>query len=546
MLFLTTLLISIILTVVLMPYARALACKLQAVDVPDSRKVHDSLMPRCGGMAMAVGAMTPIILWAPMIPFTKGLLIGTLIIVLFGVADDIKDLSPNFKISGQLGAALVAILVGGVKISALGNFLPAGMILPDWAAIPLTAFVIVGCTNATNLSDGLDGLAGGIALLIFIGIGYLSVGEKNWLFVMVSIAVGGSVLGFLRYNSHPAQLFMGDAGSQLLGFIAILLSIKLTQQTAELSVLLPLIILGLPILDTLTVMVRRLVKGRSPFAADRTHFHHQLMAMGLFHTEAVLTIYVVQAALIVFVVVYPGLNDWILLAGYLCFACVVVGAFKIVSSIGYRINREIFLQPIKARLKPLKDRGHVIKVSFRIVKFGVPLILLFNALLPTPENGYHFLFSAGLLGFLFLAWIFSTQAIGRIFKLGLYLLTPFLIYRCDQSVYLHMTPFFIAIYNLSYLVLLASVLLTMKLTRRRSGFKSSPMDFLIIFVILLIPNLPDTMFADYRLGLVAAKTVILFYSYEVLIGELRKKSFVLPLSAAIILLSVKALVLYTL
>ena len=308
-----------------------LPLKLQAVDAPDSRKVHDSLMPRCGGMAMAVGAMVPIILWAPMIPFTKGLLLGTLIIVLFGVADDIKDLNPNTKLGGQVGAALVAVLVGGVKISDLGSFLPAGMILPDWAAIPLTVFVIVGCTNATNLSDGLDGLAGGIALLIFLGIGYLSAGEKNWLFVMVSIAVGGSVLGFLRYNTHPAQLFMGDAGSQFLGFVAILLSISLTQQNANLSPLMPLIILGMPILDTLTVMIKRLASGHSPFVADKTHFHHRLMAMGLFHTEAVLTIYVIQASLIVFVVVFPGLNDWMLLASYLFFACAMIGSFNLIS-----------------------------------------------------------------------------------------------------------------------------------------------------------------------------------------------------------------------
>ena len=544
MLFLTTLLISIILTVVLMPYARTLAMKLQAVDAPGRRKVHDSLMPRCGGMAMAVGAMTPILLWAPMIPFTKGLLLGTLIIVLFGVADDIKDLTPNTKMSGQVGAALVAVLVGGVKISDLGSFLPADMILSDWAAIPLTVFVIVGCTNATNLSDGLDGLAGGIALLIFLGIGYLSAGEKNWLFVMVSIAVGGSVLGFLRYNTHPAQLFMGDAGSQFLGFVAILLSITLTQQNENLSPLMPLIILGMPILDTLTVMIKRLVSGHSPFVADKTHFHHRLIAMGLFHTEAVLTIYVVQATLIVFVVVFPGLNDWMLLASYLFFACAMFGSFNLISHTGYKVNRNTFLTPLKARLKPFKDRGQVIRVSFGIVKLGVPLLILFNALFPTPDTEYRFYFSAIALGFLFLVWILSKYALGRALKFCLYLLTPFLIYRCDQSIYLHMAPVLIMLYNLTYLILLVSVLLTMKLTRRTHGFKSSPLDFLIIFVILLIPNLPDTMFADYRLGLVAAKTVILFYSYEVLIGELRKKTFVLPLSAAGILLSIKVLVLY--
>jgi UDP-GlcNAc:undecaprenyl-phosphate GlcNAc-1-phosphate transferase len=270
MLFLTTLLISIIITIAIMPYSRELAIKLQALDKPGYRKVHEQVMPKCGGMAMAVGACVPIMLWAPKTHFVKGLLIGSLIIVFFGVADDIKDLSPNVKLLGQVMAALVVSLVGGIKIIDLGSFLTSGAILPDWVAIPLTVFVIVGVTNATNLSDGLDGLAGGIALLIFLCIGYLGVSEKDWQMAMIAIAVGGSILGFLRFNTYPAQLFMGDAGSQFLGFVAIVLSIKLAQQSPNISVLLPLIIIGIPILDTLTVMTKRLAANAHHFPQTET------------------------------------------------------------------------------------------------------------------------------------------------------------------------------------------------------------------------------------------------------------------------------------
>lgn len=544
MLFLTTLLISIIITVALMPYAKSLACRLQAIDVPDRRKVHDRLMPRCGGMAMAAGTVTPIILWAPMTPFTKGLLLGILIIIVFGMADDIKDLKPQTKLAGQVAAALVAILVGGVKIRDLGDFLPSGMMLPTWLAIPLTVFVIVGVTNATNLSDGLDGLAGGIALLIFTGIGYFSVVQKQWVLAMMCIAVGGSVLGFLRYNTYPAQLFMGDAGSQLLGFMAILLAVQLTQSSPQLSPILPLILLGVPILDTLTVMIKRMIGGGSPFIADRTHFHHKLIAMGLFHTEAVLSIYVAQASLILLAIGFRGRNDWMFLAVYFCFAIIAVGTFHLIEATGYRVNRDAFLTPLKNRLRPLKDRGRVIRVCFGIVKYGVPLVLLFNLLYPTPQNRYRLLYIAGLMTILLLAWLLNKRRLGGVFKYGLYLLTPFLIYRCDQSVYELMPPAFVTVYNFSYLVLLASIYLTMKFTRREKGFKSSPLDFLVVFVVLLIPNLTDTAFSDYRLGLIAAKTVVLFYSYEVLIGELRKQSLLLPFSVAAILMSVKFLTLY--
>ncbi len=540
MLFLTTLLVSIIITIALMPYAKKLARKLRSVDRPNQRKVHDHIMPKCGGMAMAAGAMVPVMLWAPWTPFTKGLLIGTLVILLFGVADDIKELSPNVKLAGQLIAALIAIFIGGVQISDLGDFLPAGVVLPAWGAILLSIIVIIGVTNATNLSDGLDGLAGGIALLIFMCIGYLSINTQDWQIAMISIAVGGAVLGFLRFNSYPAQLFMGDAGSQLLGFVAILLSIKLTQENTQLSVILPLIVLGLPILDTLTVMIKRLSVGRSPFAADRNHFHHQLMQIGLYHFEAVLVIYVTQALLILCAIVCRECNDWILLGIYLGFAAMVIGVFHRFERTGYLINRDKFLNKIKARMQPLKDRGRAIKIVFGIVKIGVPSLLLFNALFPAPGNQRYYLFSGAFLFLLTAAWFVRKQYLDRIVKLGLYLLTPFVIYHCDQGLYAHFSNSVIVIYNFLYLILLISVILTMKLTRRLNGFKSSTLDFLVVFAILLIPNLPHTGISGYHLGLVAVKTVILFYSYEVLVGETRKKSIGFPIYAAILIVGIKS------
>jgi len=539
MLFLTTLLISIIVTIAVMPYVKHLAYRLHSVDRPNYRKLHDRIMPKCGGMAMVIGAMVPILLWAPMTPFIKGLLNGTLIIVCFGVADDIKDLSPYQKLAGQIMGALIAIFVGGVTIGNLGHLLPAGSVLPGWVAIPLTALVIVGVTNATNLSDGLDGLAGGIALLIFLCIGYLGVRQNDWLTTMVAISVGGAVLGFLRFNSHPAQLFMGDAGSQLLGFVAIVLLIKLTQQSGQLSVILPLIILGVPILDTITVMTKRLISGRSPFSADRNHFHHQLMALGLYHTEAVMVIYIVQSLLILIAIVYRQASELYFLIGYLCFASLVVGALTYFEKNGYRINRDTFLAKIKIRLKPLKDRGQVIKIAFGTVKIGVPILLLFNALVPIQGDNYHYYYSSAFVLVLVLSWVLNKSFANKIVKIGLYLLTPFMIYRCDQGLYTYLDPAFIIVYHFLYLILMVAVFLTMKLTRRMNGFKSSTLDFLVIFIILLIPNLPGGAVKDYHLGMVAVKTVILFYSYEVLVGEMRKKPLGLPVSVAVIVSGLK-------
>ena len=536
MLFLTTLLISIIVTIAIMPYAIQLATKLQAMDRPGGRKIHERMMPKCGGMAMALGASVPIMLWAPKTNFIKGLLIGSLVIVFFGLADDIKDLKPNTKLLGQVMGALVITLVGGVMIKDLGSFLPAGVILPDWMAISLTTLVIVGVTNATNLSDGLDGLAGGIALLVFLCIGYLGVAEKDWGVVLVAIAIGGSVLGFLRFNSYPAQLFMGDTGSQLLGFLAIVLSIKLVQQSPDLSVLLPLIIMGIPILDTLTVMIKRLAEGRSPFSADKNHFHHQLMMIGLYHTEAVLAIYLAQAVLILCAICLRGANDWILLFIYLLFSGVVLGCFYFFQAKRYRINRDRFLNTAKKKLKPMKDRGQIIKISFGLVKVGLPTLLIFNALLPLPHNRDHVFLSSGFLTLLFLAWALNKEVLNRIAKIVLYLFTPFMIFYCEQSIYAYKNVMAVYAYNFLYVLLLASVFITMKLTRRLNGFKSSTLDFLVIFVIILIPNLPNAVLQGYLLGMVAVKTVILFYSFEVLVGESRRKIVNFKTAAAVLIM----------
>ncbi len=158
-------------TIALVPFFRGLAVKINALDVPNERKVHKYPMPKSGGIAMALGAFIPILLWFPSGNFTRATIIGAGIVVLFGLLDDMKDLGFKTKFAGQFAAALIVIIYGGVKIKSLGMLLPDGVLLPDWLAMPLTFIVIVGITNAINLSDGLGGLAGGISLLSFLCIG---------------------------------------------------------------------------------------------------------------------------------------------------------------------------------------------------------------------------------------------------------------------------------------------------------------------------------------------------------------------------------------
>ena len=524
MIYFSTLLISIFITIALIPIFKGFAVRIKAVDLPNQRKVHTRPMPKTGGIAMALGVLVPVIFWVHGDEFIRAVLIGAGIVVFFGLIDDFKNLGYKAKFTGQVCAALIIIFYGGVKINYLGMFLPDGFLLPDWFAIPLTLFVIVGVTNAVNLADGLDGLAGGICILIFICMSYLAYRCGNTAIAVVSAAVTGAIFGFLRFNTYPATLFMGDAGSQFLGFSAITLSLGLTQGNTPLSPLLPLILLGFPVLDTVTVMCERIVKGRSPFVADKNHFHHKLIGLGLYHTESVFVIYMLQAFLVTFAFFFRFYSEWFLLIFYIMFSGTIVSAFLITDRTGWQFKRSNFVdKTIKTKLRILKEKDVFIRTSFKIAAAGIPLLLLFTCLLPANMPGYFSIITICMTCNIIVIWLFKKEWMGSALRLSLYLLIPFLIYLSEANVAPWMTGKMEQVYNLSFGVLALFIILTLRFTRRKKGFKSTPTDFLILFIALVVPNLPDDYIRSYHMGLMAAKIIVLLFSYEVLFGEFRKE-----------------------
>jgi UDP-GlcNAc:undecaprenyl-phosphate/decaprenyl-phosphate GlcNAc-1-phosphate transferase len=521
MIYLSTLLLSLFITISLVPPLKSLAVRYQAVDFPNERKVHSRPIPKIGGLAMACGALIPVLLWASMDRFGYSLLAGSAIIVLFGFIDDLMDLPYKAKFLAQVAAALVVIHFGDLQLRCLGNLAPETFLCPSPLAIPLTVFVVVGVTNAINLSDGLDGLAGGITLMTFICIGYLAYLGEHFFTLTVSVAVIGAIFGFLRFNTYPAVIFMGDTGSQLLGFLAICLSINITQGNQPLSPLLPLILLGFPILDTLTVMIERIRKGHSPFKPDKNHFHHKLMQLGFFQTEAVFTIYVLQSILITSAIVFRFYSEWFWLIYYVLFSGVIITTFVVLDRRQWKLPRtDVVDKLIKGRLKVLRERNIIIKVSFRSVEYGLPMLLAATCLLSRNIPGY-FATVAGILSALMLAAFFiprlrSTSTM----RIGLYLIIPFKVYlseagAADLSLYIH------RLYHLAFGVMVMFVVLTLKFTRRRKGFKTSPMDFLVLFIALVVPSITGTLIQNLNMSMIAAKIIVLLFGYEVLIGELR-------------------------
>ena len=522
--------------------------KAHIVDVPNERKVHKRPMPKVGGVAFAFGSLVPVLFFIGINPvdrFTVSVMIGAWIIVLFGFLDDVKDLGYKAKFFGQILAALVVISYGGLTISRLGNLLPDGLFLPPVLALPLTLIAIIGVTNAVNLADGLDGLAGGISLLSFICMGYLAYQCGHMFITMMSVAMTGGLFGFLRFNTHPATVFMGDAGSQLIGFLAVTLSLGLTQGNTPLSPLLPLLLLGFPVLDTLMVMTERRINGRPMFVADKNHFHHKLMALGLYHTESVSAIYVIQAVLVTFAFVFRFYSDWMLLLFYAGFSGTIFAAVILANKNGFRFNRTgVFDRVVKNRMRVFKEEQSLIKLSFGALELMLPALLIFTCFLSADIAGY-----AAALAVLFAATILFSGIVkkkwaGGILRLHLYLLIPYLIFISETEPVSWAVGRPMRYVDISYGLLAVFVVLTVKFTRRKKGFKATPMDFLILFAALVIPNLPDARIQSFHMGMVATKIIVLFFSFEVWICELRENPTRAELAtiAALLVLAVRGIV----
>ena len=435
MLILATLLLSLFITLSLVPLFRGLVVKLRAVDIPDARKMHQQPMPKTGGLAMAAGSLIPIILWVPPNFLLRPLLLSSAVIIAFGFLDDVIDLGFKAKFVAQFFAALIVVLYGGVKITSLGALLPDGLLLPGYISVPLTVFVIIGVTNAINLADGLDGLAGGISLLIFFCIGLLAYKCGDLVIALIAASLAGAIFGFLRFNTFPATVFMGDAGSQFLGFLAITLSLSLTQKNIPYSPLLLLLLLGFPVLDTLTVMLGRIYHGKSPFKADTNHFHHKMMRLGFYHNEAVLIIYIIQALLVCAAYIFRYYSDWWLLGGFIFFAVLVVLIFYLTSRYQWKFHRgaSFFDLLVKGKLRRLKEQQVFIRVSFIGLQLFIALVLLFSCLLPAAVPSWLGYAGFSMLIGLLLSRFLLKKLLAMVLRLSIYVVTPVLIFLSSQQ-----------------------------------------------------------------------------------------------------------------
>jgi UDP-GlcNAc:undecaprenyl-phosphate GlcNAc-1-phosphate transferase len=507
--------LAVALSMVLIPLAQRLAPRLGMVDMPDPRKVHSAPVPRVGGWGITIGSLVPLVLVFQSNPLLQSFAAGGLVLFAFGLWDDARQISHWKKFIGQLLAVGLVVYHGDLYVSRI-PFLDAFVLSPQLGR-PFTMFALVGVINAINHSDGLDGLASGESMLSLIAIAFLGYLSGNALVVGMALATIGGTLGFLRYNTYPARVFMGDAGSQFLGFTLGVLLVYLTQVAyPTTSAALPLLLLGLPIADILAVLYQRIRGGMNWFKATRNHVHHRLLSLGFSHFQTVVIIYSIQAALVVGAVLMRYQSDFVVGAAYFA---VIVALFTILT-VAERRHWKLDSQRLASRVQlPAALQGLLANTTLRslpltTITIVVPMFMLYGALsveaIPSDFGAV-----ASALAALVLTQMLRGRAAGSvIMKVALYVTAAF-------SAYLLVTypgasgPSSLTFADLMVFVLAAAVGIFIRFLSDRK-FSTTPTDFLVGFglVALVMFNRSGnganatTQFVTYA--------IVLFYGCEVI------------------------------
>jgi UDP-GlcNAc:undecaprenyl-phosphate GlcNAc-1-phosphate transferase len=516
-----SLIIAMFVTMALIPPLMRTAERFQFVDIPNERKVHTGAIPRVGGIAMVTGAVLPIILWLSASQPVVALLIGCGIILAFGTWDDRNDLDYRIKFLGQFLAIGVVVFYGGVRVEST----PFAGIDPSalYISIPLTIFFLLGVTNAINLSDGLDGLAGGTSLLTLGMIAVLGYMAGDGTVVLIALAIVGSILGFLRFNTHPARIFMGDGGSQFLGFSVAVLAIMLTQNPeAAYSPALPLLLLGLPILDTVVVMTQRIAEKRSPFSADKNHLHHRLLRLGLDHYEAVSAIYITQAFFVLLAYYLRFESDLLVVFVYGAFSLGIVGFLYLAEKSHWRVRGADDTASgkidspvgkpaaISSRLRRRLWRGAALSVT-------ATLFLYFLAGAFFTEQVYLDIavLAAAIAGLLVVSIVRNWHSpLNWLERACLYVVGTYLVYLIQVAPgNLESYEFHTAAY---FLILTIGLLVGLRFSTHRQ-FEITTLDFLVIFIAFVVPSIPGSFFNNAQVGELIAKLIVMFYAIELVL-----------------------------
>ncbi|MBP2076157.1 MraY family glycosyltransferase [Oceanobacillus polygoni] len=332
------------------PLIIKLSFKFNIVDKPDNnRKMHKGAKPSMGGLGIFIGAAAGFWYLQPVSPEMNAIILGAFIMLITGIIDDIFEIRAAYKLCGQIAAAVV-VVSSGLIIDKVTLPFTGTVFLNEYVGIALTIFWILAASNAINLIDGLDGLAAGVSIIALISILIMGVTDFRFIVVALCVILIGSSLGFLFFNFHPSKIFMGDTGALFLGYsIAVVSMLGLFKNVAFFSFIIPIIVIAIPVFDTLLAIIRRTINHQGIAKPDNKHIHYQLMKRGYSHRASVLIIYGFSVFFGIMAVIF---NSATLLSSLAVFACILIG-FQLFSEIaGITIhNRQPILRGIRQLTK---------------------------------------------------------------------------------------------------------------------------------------------------------------------------------------------------
>ena len=538
-LYLVIAMMAMAVSMAIIPLMIRLAPVLGMIDKPDPRKVHVVPIPRVGGIGIVIGAILPLFIWLPFNDLNISILIGTLILLVFGTWDDMKELGHYVKFVGQFGAASVVVYYGDLYVQ---SFPFMGLdLLSESVGRPFTVIAIVGMINAINHSDGLDGLAGGESLLSLAAISYLAYIYGGHEVLIIAVAATGGIFGFLRFNSHPARVFMGDGGSQFLGFILAVLVILLTQKVNPvISPALPLLLLGLPIMDILAVFFLRAKHKMNLFKATRNHIHHRLLEIGFYHYESVIIIYSVQLVFVLTAVFMPYEKDIVIINIYLITCAALFIMLTLAERKGWKIRHATGSPKFESLSRLISQNEKYCIIPSRILEGGLSLFVLSAALISVSIPA-DFAYSSVILFILLLLFMFTKWMGQALYRLVMFVTIGFAVYLLSANT----PPWLLHQINLVYIFFAIMVISTFVAARLdvNQHFKITPLDYLVIVMGMAIGLVPELDHGSSSLVWMILQIIILFYACELIIQQMttRFNRFSGSFALSLVLISLRGL-----
>lgn len=521
---------SVLVTTLLVPPLIKFGARIGMVDRPNPRKVHSEVIPRSGGLAVMLGMLVPFAFLVKLSPLLLGVFVGGFLFLGTGLLDDLRDLGWRWKLAGQVTASLLTIYVSGLELDRPVQFWPGYFWDLDVIGFPLSVLFLVACINCINLADGLDGLAGGMCLLIFASAGLLGYLDHNFPVIALSACMLGALIGFLRYNTHPAIVFLGDTGSQFLGFMVGVAMIALTHGENSYNPVLCLYLIGIPALDMVVVMMERLLEKRPLFQPDRRHLHHKMLRLGFKHHEAVIVEYAAQLAMILIGWSLRQYPDYVLLYVYLALMGLAAVALLVSrrKTIPLRLSEELINGGQSGPDRPTNGKATVIfgcsrELIARTAWYAlVATLLVYYCLSPlllrplAVELGFYSLgFAAILIGLKFFKhdYLSLSVKVAAYFSAITYILSASYsseALRYEQNSYLWLILFLAM--GFSYCCYLVFAIEQMP---------TVTMDYLLLAVVILTSFLPAPLLTQYRVHTIAAKILLVFLALELVSFRLK-------------------------